>query len=93
VVLGGLIKIYPFTLGIPMLGMKKWKAVLGALMTNCTAGGRGSSLAGARSRITRGPGSSLAGERSRITRGSSSSNASRTRRKPSGSRSGGNLRS
>jgi len=32
VALGGLIKIYPFTLGAPLLGMKKWKAILGVLV-------------------------------------------------------------
>jgi hypothetical protein len=32
VALGGLIKIYPFALGAPLLGMKKWKALLGMFL-------------------------------------------------------------
>jgi hypothetical protein len=33
VALGGLIKIYPVLMGAPLLGMKKWKALLGGLVT------------------------------------------------------------
>lgn len=32
IALGGLIKVYPFVLGAPLLGMKKWKALLGAFL-------------------------------------------------------------
>jgi len=33
VAIGGLIKLYPVLMGFPFVGMKKWKALLGALVT------------------------------------------------------------
>lgn len=33
VMLGGLIKLYPLVMGVPLLLMKKWKALFGALIT------------------------------------------------------------